>query len=77
MNVNVPMLKSAIVKKNTTLEAVAHDLGIDRTTLYRRLRRGDSGISLNDAKRISRYLRLAPDEALSIFWGGGGTNALH
>ena len=77
MEVNVPMLKKTIVNKNTTLEAVANDLGIDRSTLYIRLKNGAQGITLSNAKRISRYLDLAPEEALLIFWGKTNFNALH
>ena len=79
MEVNVPILKKTIVNKNTTLEAVANNLGIDRSTLYRRLKNGASGITLSDAQRISHYLDLAPEEALSIFWGKAtpSANVMH
>ena len=77
MEVNVPMLKKTIVNKNTTLEAVAYNLGIDRSTLYRKLKNGSSGITLSDAQRISRYLDLAPEESLLIFWGNTNFNVLH
>ncbi len=70
MEIDIEKLKETVVSRNTTLEALAYELGINRSTLYRKLRRGPSAISLLDAKTISKSLRLSPLEADSIFGGG-------
>lgn len=70
MDINIEMLKRAIVINNTTLEALAYKLGINRSTLYRKLRKGVAGITLKEAETISRYLHLSRAEAAGIFGGG-------
>ena len=70
MEINIEKLKETVILRNTTLEALAYELGINRSTLYRKLRRGPAAISLLDAKTISRALRLSPMEADCIFGGG-------
>jgi DNA-binding phage protein len=70
MEINIEKLKETVIERNTTLEALAYEMGINRSTLYRKLRRGPAAISLLDAKTISKSLRLSPREADSIFGGG-------
>jgi len=70
MEINIERLKETVVSRNTTLEALAYELGINRSTLYRKLRRGQSAITLKDASTISRSLGLSPMEQVSIFGGG-------
>lgn len=72
MLINVPELKRTIVKKNTTLEAVASVLGINRSTLYRKLKCGSAGITLRDAHYICEYLQLSEHETRNIFWQKNG-----
>ncbi len=69
MGIDVKKLKEMIAEKNTTLEAVAGILGIDRTTLYRKLRTNANGLTVNEARRISSFLRLSVGESMAIFWG--------
>ena len=69
MDINIARLKETVIMKNTTMEALAYELGISRTTLYRRLRKGSAGLTLKDAHTISRSLGLSRPEAISIFGG--------
>ncbi len=69
MDIDILMLKNTVVNRNTTLEALAFELGIDRSTLYRRLKKGSSGITLRDARTISRCLDLSDSEKNVIFGG--------
>lgn len=69
MELNIAELKQIVIMKNTTFEALAYELGIDRTTLYRKLKRGTSGITLKDAATITKSLELSPSEANRIFGG--------
>lgn len=68
MGIDVQRLKDTVAEKNTTLEAVAMILGIDRSTLYRKLKRGKTGLTVYDAQKISSFLELSLDESLAIFW---------
>lgn len=70
MEINIEKLKETVISRNTTLEALAYEMGINRSTLYRKLRKGPSAISLTDAKTISKSLSLSPAEANTIFGGG-------
>lgn len=74
MDIDVAELKRMIVKKNTTLDAVAKQLDIDRSTLYRKMRGDARGITVREAQEISLYLGLDIDEVLRIFWGVYGTD---
>lgn len=69
MDIDILMLKNTVVNRNTTLEALAYEMGIDRSTLYRRLKKGSSGITLKDARTISHCLCLSENEKNVIFGG--------
>ena len=60
--------KRTVAQKNTTLEAVALALGIDRSTLYRKTKGGLSSLTLGEAKRITKFLCLSESEATELFW---------
>lgn len=72
MDINIARLKETVVTRNTTMEALAYELGISRTTLYRRLRKGSAGLSLKDARLISHALSLSRAEEMGIFGGCHG-----
>lgn len=61
-------LKRMIVEKNTTQEAVASVLGMDRSTLYRKTKGGLSSLTLREVRAITDYLRLSEAEARKLFW---------
>ena len=73
MDIDIATLKNTVIKKNTTLEALAYEMGIDRSTLYRKLKKGAAGITLKDAETISSCLKLSGVEADRIFGGYHGT----
>lgn len=72
MDINITKLKETVINKNTTMEALAYDLGVARSTLYRRLKKGSSGITLKDALTISKSLALSDEEISYIFGGSYG-----
>lgn len=63
---NIPMLKGKIVEKGLNVESVAESIGIDRSSLYRKLNNGEK-ISCGEAKRIMEFLGLSEEEAVLIF----------
>lgn len=66
--INVNRLKGKIVENGMSVSTLAEKLGIDRTTLYRRLDNAGSGLLVKDANRIVEILNLSPDDALAIFF---------
>ena len=63
-------LKRRVAEQNTTLEALAHTLGDNRSTLYRKLRNGGQTLTVSEASKISQFLKMQPEECIALFWGG-------
>jgi len=64
--VDVKKLQNRIVEKGTTQEAIAESIGIDRSTFYRRLKRGDT-FTIGEIHRLVEVLGLSKEEAINIF----------
>lgn len=65
LTINRRSLNAAIVKAGTTLEGLANDIGIDRSTLFRRLR--NNTLRICDIYKIVEALHLTPQDAVDIF----------
>lgn len=63
--INRTLLKSKMIAKNMTMDGLAADLGIDRTTFYRRLR--DATLTVGNVHKIIEVLGLSAPEAVEIF----------
>lgn len=59
-------LKARIVEKGMNVETLAEKIGVDRTTLYRKLNNFDK-ITIGEANRIKSVLALTNEEACLIF----------
>lgn len=68
--VNVLMLKGKVIERGYNLEKLAEKLGIDRSTLYRKLNNAGEDFTIKQANEIVSLLKLSPDEAVSIFFNG-------
>ncbi len=55
-------IKQKIIEQNTTQEALATAMGIDRSTLCRKLKGGTSSLTLGEAKVIFDYLKFSDEE---------------
>lgn len=66
--VNVPMLKGKVIEKGFTLEKVAENIGIDRSTMSRKLGNSGEDFTIKQADDIVTLLGLTPTEATSIFF---------
>lgn len=64
---NVNKLNGKIVELNTSKEAVASKIGIDRSTFYRRLK--NSTLTIRDIHGICDALSLSREEVICIFFG--------
>ena len=59
-------LKAKIVEKGLNVEALADKIGLERSTLYRKLNNFEK-ISIGEAIRMKVALEMTDDEAISIF----------
>lgn len=64
---NVNKLKGKITEKEMNVEGVAKSIGIDRSSLYRKLNNAEK-ISIGEAIRIKDVLNLTDEEAMEIFF---------
>ena len=63
---NISKLKAKIVEKDMNVEKLADCVGIDRSSMYRKLNNFDR-ISIGEAKKIKAALELTDEEATLIF----------
>lgn len=63
---NVNKLKGKIVEKGLSVELLAASIGVDRSSLYRKLNNGDK-ITIGEAVKIKDALGLSSEEASDIF----------
>ena len=66
--INSNMLRGKIIERGLTVEKLAEIMGINTSTLYRKLSNGDTML-VRDANAIVRALKLSADEAIAIFFG--------
>ena len=67
--INTNKLKGLIVERCTTQQAVADSIGIDRSTFYRKMKKGGD-FSIEEAKKMKQEIPLTDQEAIEIFFGG-------
>ena len=65
---DVNKLKGKIVEKGMNIETVAERIGVDRSSLYRKLNNFEK-ITIGEAKKITIALDLTNEEASYIFLG--------
>lgn len=66
--VNINKLKGKIIEKGMKVSALAENIGIDTSTLYRKFKNNGENISIKEADLIVKSLELTPEEAISIFF---------
>lgn len=67
MLINVNKLKGKIIENGMTIESLAMAMGIDRSTLYRKLKNDGDTMLIKDANRIVEVLHLECEDAIDIF----------
>ena len=67
-NININKLKGKLVEKDMTVEALATQMGIDKATLYRKMRDNGRTMLVKDANSIVSILGLSSEEAVAIFF---------
>lgn len=63
--INRDLLLYHVKRANTTYDAIAEELGLDRTTWYRHLREGSMTVA--EMHEVIRILHLSVAEAIEIF----------
>lgn len=66
--VDIDNLKKEMRKKGWSIEKLSRLLGIDRSTLYRRLLEDGSKITIKDATIIATILNLSKKQVDNIFF---------
>ena len=65
---NVSILKGKIVEKNVTQEAVADDIGMDRSTFYRKMKNEGKQFTVEEIQKLRKILELSNDDIIKIFF---------
>lgn len=63
---NIQKLKAKIVEQGLNVETVAERIGVDRSSLYRKLNNFEK-ITIGEASRIKDVLAMTNEEASEIF----------
>ena len=63
---NMPLLRAKMVERGFTVETLAKELGVYRSTLYRKINRPET-FSIEMVKKIKLILGLTDHEASIIF----------
>ena len=69
---NMSKLKGLIVERGNTQENVAKEIGIDRSTFYRKVREGGHRFTVSEVNKIVKSVPLTAEEALDIFFSKQG-----
>ena len=66
--VNINKLKGKIVEKRYSVKTLANTIGLNKSTLYRKLSEEGVSITIKEADAIVRALSLSAEEANEIFF---------
>lgn len=65
---NRAKLRGVMAERGVTYEFLAKGLRVNRSTLCRKIRKGDDGVTVADVLRIRQLLNLSPEETRLIFF---------
>ena len=68
MFVNVDKIHGRIRELKMNVVEVAGKMGIDKSTLYRKLTNNGAGLTVKDAQQLVDILQLTDEDALQIFF---------
>ncbi|WP_125580820.1 XRE family transcriptional regulator [Lacticaseibacillus suibinensis] len=72
MHVNTLKLKGKIVERQMTQEGVAKEIGIDRSSFYRKMKKGGETFTVGDIHSMILTLNLGTAEIMDIFFDEKG-----
>ena len=65
---NISMLKGRIVEHNTTQESVADEIGMNRSTFYRKMKEGGKLFTVEQVHKLVKILSLTNEDVMKIFF---------
>ncbi|WP_036121777.1 helix-turn-helix domain-containing protein [Lysinibacillus sphaericus] len=65
---DINLLKEKIADCGLDMGKLASKMGMDRSTLYRKLNNQGEKLTVGDLKKIKRILNLSKDESMRIFF---------
>ncbi len=68
MSVDVQKLKGRIVEKGKNVATVAKEIGIDKSSLYRKMKAHGVNMTIKEVTAIAQCLQLSYDDLKSIFF---------
>ena len=66
--VNINKLKGKIVEQGMTIEDLAREIGVNKSTLYRKIQNKGETFTIKEANLICKALNLSGEEATAIFF---------
>lgn len=66
--VNILKLKGKLVENQMTISQISEKLGVDRSTIYRKINTGGESFTIGEVKSIAKELKLNIGEINSIFF---------
>lgn len=66
--VNVLKLRGKMVEKEVNVAELAKRIGVDTSTLYRKLNAAEESFTIKEANLITKELDLSKEEAVEIFF---------
>lgn len=64
----VQVLKERIKESGMSIEKISAMIGIDASTMYRKIQRGGDGFTIKETNELAEVLKLSSDDALDIFF---------
>ena len=66
--VNIRKLKATLVEKDISIIQLANIIGIDKSTVYKKLNKSGENFTVKDVERISKALSLTYEDINDIFF---------
>lgn len=66
--VNIRKLKAKLVEKDISIIQLANIIGIDKSTVYKKLNKSGENFTVKDVERISKALSLTYEDINDIFF---------
>ena len=66
--VNINKLKGKIVEQGMSIEDLAREIGVNKSTLYRKIQNKGETITIKEANLIRKALNLSGEEVIAIFF---------
>jgi DNA-binding XRE family transcriptional regulator len=65
---NISILRGKIVERDTTQEAVASKMHINRSTFYRKMKENGKSFTVEEVQKLAHVLNLTCEDVMKIFF---------